>query len=35
MQGGLGMPDREYYLGQDAQMTELRAQLSARTSRRS
>src|SRR5262249_7782724 len=24
MQGGLGMPDREYYLGQDAHMTETR-----------
>jgi putative endopeptidase len=24
MQGGLGMPDREYYLGQDAAMTETR-----------
>jgi len=24
MQGGLGLPDREYYLGQDAQMNDLR-----------
>jgi len=29
MQGGLGMPDREYYLGQDAHMTETRARYKA------
>ncbi|HEY7171163.1 MAG TPA: M13 family metallopeptidase, partial [Vicinamibacterales bacterium] len=29
LQGGLGMPDREYYLGQDAHMTDTRARYSA------
>jgi putative endopeptidase len=29
LQGGLGMPDREYYLGQDAHMTDARARYKA------